>query len=537
MANKKKKYVYDDRLSTGYSFLSRRLFIRYLGGWVAIPLLPSLLPKQSQAAVLDENAFRKAFFAVARHGGHPFDADPVGVNYQQVAPGILGGSLQNANLGLYYNQDYNDVKDKITVIRGLDIMTMNSHNYATPLAGSAYVPLSDTVGGAVPYERKSVFQDSIDVILSKSKKVYSSTPQVPILRVSASGGGSDSHSIENYHNTRTLKDYNTALDLVRSNIIIENNGGNVNSGPTEMDLANERKKKIIDHALLTLNATQKKGMIGREDKVKLDQYQTLLETLRERVPASGEGGGPVITSGGEMCKNIPTNGRDQGEKMAQLIVAAFSCGVTKIAYMLLPTGSDAFHKSVHGNNLQVNRDYTTKHLKEEGLPAAGYTMKLMDQVTEANGKTMLDNSICLVTSELAGARPRHHSMNMRVLLGGSLNGKLRTGMALDYMDHRFSSVWGKVQGDTSGKMVSPGRLYNELLISIAKGFGLTESEYQRDGRKGLGTYECAQTQKFCAYISKHVNMDFGRKLADHIQKNILDKGYNKDSTLPYYYKG
>jgi hypothetical protein len=111
-------------------------------------------------------------------------------------------------------------------------------------------------------------------------------------------------------------------------------------------------------------------------------------------------------------------------------------------------------------------------------------LRAMDAIPEANGKTMLDNSLVVVTSDMStSVIGEHPGVDAPFLLAGGLGGKYRMGELIDYSDpsHLLRSVkdhdW------------YAGPPHNELLVSIARGFGLGESEW---GGGGFGRYECVR---------------------------------------------
>ncbi len=525
---KKRDRVYkSDKASTFYYSSSRRLFLRHLGGLISIPLLPSLLPRELWAQNADPNFYRKAVFMVNRHGGRWDSAEPTGIASNMIGNNILAGSLRSGKIGEIYNTDYEQVIDKITCIRGLDMATATSHSRCTALAASEH-PYKDTLKNAE--ERDSVFPDTIDVVLGQSARVYPNAPHIRVLRFSP-WGGSESHCFENGKIIFIPDNLQAIYDLVRSKIVIPDpgQGGQPSSG----DNAIARKKLAMDSALLALNNTQKKRSISSSDKISLQQYQTLLESLRGDL--GSDGGGPAPDSdilNSNTCQNISlSNGKPIHEQAAEIMVSALACGVTKLGYVLLQSE----HDYVHGVKLDDNAQKHANYLRNTSLPMGGYMMRLMDQIQESNGKTLLDNSCVLMTSDLALSIP-HNCLNMRVLVGGSLNGKLRTGQFIDYWNRAYPIRSGLTRGGSFNRdQVCGGRLYNELLVTILKSFGLTPGEYQRGGRKGFGTYEC-EDANFCRSLAGagEALPELNSYLTNQYFKN---SSYDRNSTLPYYYLG
>jgi len=84
------------------------------------------------------------------------------------------------------------------------------------------------------------------------------------------------------------------------------------------------------------------------------------------------------------------------------------------------------------------------------------------------GKTMLDRSLLLFTSEFSNA-PRHASYNTPVLLAGSANGYFNTGRYVNYNEHAATET-------TSFEYSSEWSLHN-LFTSILHAFGQDDEHF------------------------------------------------------------
>ena len=108
-------------------------------------------------------------------------------------------------------------------------------------------------------------------------------------------------------------------------------------------------------------------------------------------------------------------------------------------------------------------------------------MEAMDAIVEGNGQTMLDNSLVVVTSNMASSTVQNHAgPDAPVLLGGSLGGAFRMGEVIDYRDYDAEIARkATVAGDNSAgrDIYFGGPPTNELMISIMSEFGLGRSEW------------------------------------------------------------
>ncbi len=497
------------RLPLTYNSLTRRMFLGRLGGLaLSIPLLPSLIPQVARAAVPGD--FRRAVFLANRHGGLSLDFDAKNVNYQNIAANIRAGSLANAELGEVFPSEYNALKSKMTLLRGLDLSDAWGHVWATALAGTGQGDRNSETS-----ELRSRIPDSIDTLLSKSNKVYPNSSPLRILRL---GPYSDNtHSFENHRIQKGITDTKTLFDLVSNNIVVPDE----EQGPSAQELSQLRKKKIVDYALSSINQVRKSRDISAEDKPLLDNYADLLSQLQG---TGGAGNSPQTN--GYSCEDFSYEREAAGDaakarKMCDILVAAMACGVCKIGTMSLP----AEHYYVHRVSDTTNRKLHADYLKANVFPTGAYLMSLMDALPESNGNSMLENSCVMFTSDLASSKfDNHHGCNFPVFIGGGLNGKLRMGQSIDYQNYNHQlAEFRRYEGGHYG-----GRPYNELLVTILKSFGLQASEYSQGGQGGFGVYD---------YRNPRGNDTTANRLADYFKEVYLPNQPNRDQTLPYFYRG
>ncbi len=154
--------------------------------------------------------------------------------------------------------------------------------------------------------------------------------------------------------------------------------------------------------------------------------------------------------------------------MTDILVAALACDVTRVATMqwsdseakfMLPflKGSDGKALADHHHGYQHDRGFQPGALEIIYNWYASdflYLLQKMDAVTDANGKSMLDNSLVVWVTEIQ--KPDSHGQdNMPFVLAGKLNGKVRTGR------------WLKVSSQP----------HNNLLVSILNLFGLSNTTF------------------------------------------------------------
>jgi hypothetical protein len=155
------------------------------------------------------------------------------------------------------------------------------------------------------------------------------------------------------------------------------------------------------------------------------------------------------------------------------------CGTRVVAYHCYHGLAESYdEKTLHvwsHDEVQKHGEvlaYRYKHLAR--------LLRVMDQITDTDGHSLLDNSLVYACNELSD--PTHaktHLQNMAVLLAGSAGGKLSTGHYLDYA----------------------GRLFNSLFVTMFNAMGLTPADYQRNEVTGFGDYLGKGSEMYEAYLT------------------------------------
>jgi len=533
---KVERFIEHEQLPVVFDSLTRRMFFRNSMGFFAIPLMIGLLPKKVLAQGVDDSIFRKAVFMLNRHGGYWLDTKPSGVNYSQVANGVKAGSLNGATLGGIYSNSYNSVQNKLSVLMGLDSPGACGHTMATSLAGSYANFRSATVRDKLN-ETTSINRNSIDVLIAN--KIYANSHPLKVLRF-----GGTTHCFQNGANVGGIS-VGAAYDKIISNLgatSSSSNGGGSGGAPDDsVNYPQRRRKFLLETILSGISQTKNSSRIrDQATKTTVGDFQDLLSQIKNSIviPEPGEAPNEPAQPIGQACTSIDRPDGNGDRAKADLMVAAFKCGVTRLGYIGLPYE----HGYVHNVHQLTNRNAHKNYLRNS-LDVGGYLMSQLDNFTDANGKTMLENSCVLVSSDLASSKfDNHTGVSMRVLIGGGLNGKLRMGQAIDYEGNgtRLVRRGTNAQIAIGGGMpedVYAGRVYNELLVSILKGFGLNQSDYAHDGRSGFGHYHVSEVATSSVIHNLHLSRDETQLALNNYMKNVYLKNYNRDSTLPYYYTG
>lgn len=197
------------------------------------------------------------------------------------------------------------------------------------------------------------------------------------------------------------------------------------------------RTSILDYVRQDAKSLQNR--LGKTDRVKLDQYLTGIEDLEDKIEKA---------SSGPVCEAIPRP-NDPGDLethiaiMTQLMTLAFQCDTTRvISFMLANAGSNrsyeflgvqgGHHEISHHQDLQENFDKLTIIDKWE-VQQFTNLIAALDAVEEADGSTLLDNSLVFFSSEISDGNAHNHN-DMPILLAGTGAGAITSGRHIVYPD-------------------------------------------------------------------------------------------------------
>lgn len=210
------------------------------------------------------------------------------------------------------------------------------------------------------------------------------------------------------------------------------------------------RKSVLD--LVLEDSQNLSKILSTRDKVRMDEYLSSIRMTEERINGLAGGAGGMAPGGVACGQPIPgladsatslkaaidAKGRATSAQLEaaidanhQVIALAFQCDLTRvISYMNGSGGSaqqnlgttDDYHLAIgHANKIPEFRAVVTWEMKK-----LGELLVLLDSRKEADGSSILDNTVVFSSSEInEGARHNHD--NMPVILAGGLGGKLKLG--------------------------------------------------------------------------------------------------------------
>ena len=470
-----------------YNKLSRRYFLQGLASSLALPFLPSIMSAQrAYGAAVPPPRFIQIMNAHGQFSGDFFTSD----TQLSALPnsGIFAKPLSavSGDFSKIIGQAFNPYRNKMSVLRGLSVMTGANPNHNSTLGSCASGPIEDN-----NEQSKPLFPYSVDSVLSESAKIYPN-PVGMQRHVNFSPGteryGNFSWNKINGAIQQMPSTRNTSALLAK--FVVFNGSTNQPADPKQVRNAN-----ILQSVFADYKSVRDSSKISTGDKHRLEAYMSQIDQVQKGLQTLG----PVCTSKPIAEQEVDVDAMTRNQ--INVLVAAMACQVTRVGSIALSIPYDPFHGYVHSDGLN-QAGFAAKQVVL-GQHVA-YLMSKMDQINEGSG-TMLDNSIVYWGNEygenatsVATGDNAHSSANMPVVVAGGAAGALQMGYYIDYRQ-------------------TGGMPMNNLLVSFLNAMGLSSSDYERDGTIGFGEYN-AQASKnfgFDSYLSSSA----------------------KRSGLPFFYKG
>ena len=512
-----------------YDKIRRRLFLTGAGGaMLALPLLPSLLPRalRASAAKAQETDAPKRFVALKTYNGAPVldwypraaagyethSVDGTVVADQQLTTATgrhSNGSeyfgrwapltdLADGGLSNVFGPAMAPFLDQMNLFRGLDFMPGLNHNYGGYLGNFGL----NTNGTGGPVDGAQI-NATIDHVMARSASVYGMEPSGPrVLHVGSrtntssyapTGADPLATGVGAIQQAQAFTNPATAFGVVFGTMPADPMAG---PGPSQL---------LIDRVIEDYRRAVAGPHLSREDRLALEAHITRLTELE-----SGLGSGPAVTgcdptapadldTGGEFSVAIE-DVRRLFENLVDVVVLALACDATRIVTldvtkMVVDDGGDRFGMGDSENANSAGRDnwhFQAHQWDDNARRWLGQGMRWvadavvarllsgLQETRERDGESLLHHSMVMWSNELSF---NHLNYSMPTAMWGSAGGQLRTGRYLDYVDHERPIRFRQHDGS-----VIEGVQYNRLLVSIMQAMGLSPAEYEREAGRGFGEY-------------------------------------------------
>lgn len=450
-----------------YNPLTRRQFLVGGGAVLAVPLLPSLLPREVRAAAQSAVSAERYFVHMTTwHGvfqsqffGPLLDQAPsqtafaggVEVRNAPLKSAVVGGNVIISDILTAASGALSPrMLSRMNVINGLDFHTSVGHNRGYSLGGD----------GANP---------SIDQVLARSASFYPTRPaQGAIVRnlVSLSSTGAGTTQTE---------------QTAESNVKLFDRLFGTTTTPGEPSIV------LVDRVKEHADLVMADPACSTDCRNRLSNYLDLLSDVQSQVVGVANGSSfprPTIdTSALETAEGFYGKPEQQiacEQLWNDIVVAAFAAGISRVyvcgpnTYTFGPDSEHAWHNNyAHGLDDPERRAGFDAAVRLQFEGAMLDIANKLDQVITADGATIFDKSLIASGFELgSGGNPgHHHNRCIPVVSLGNAGGYLKTGQSLDYRDLN-SFNW------SSDPHWYSGLLYNQWMGMVLRAMGVPRSEQE-----------------------------------------------------------
>ena len=405
--------------------LSRRTLLRGLGLSVGIPLLDAMGPVGSAMAATVDASSGQGAAAPIRMAAVFFPNGVILPDWMPSGEGkdwTLGKSL--ASLEPH--------KEKLNFINGL---ALDNGRAKKDGAGDHARACSTFLTAARPVKTASNIRVGVSVDQLAAQQLVGKTklPSIELGLVDSRNAGScDSGYSCAYSSNISWRSAETpmAKETIPRMAFERLFGNGDNAGRAERDFY---RKSILD--LVANDAQRLMGQLGKTDQRKMDEYFSGVRELERRIEAT-EREDAAARPDMVIPDGRPSEFEEHAKLMFDLMVLGFQTDSTRVATMMLDNAggnraykaigvNDGHHQLSHHQN---NEESVAKLQKIDTYLAEhfAYFLAKMDSVVEANGRTLLDNSIVLYGSGLSDGN-RHRHEDLPIILAGGGGGAIETG--------------------------------------------------------------------------------------------------------------
>ena len=265
-------------------------------------------------------------------------------------------------------------------------------------------------------------------------------------------------------NTPVAKETNPRL-------VFERLFGSGNKSEQEESLARRElfSKSILDFVME--DAASLKSRMGIRDVRKLDEYLTAVREIEQRLARFENSASLEAAAGVGRPTGVPSDFGEHIRLMGDMMILAFQTDMTRVAtFMFANDGSnrsyaqigvsdghhDVSHHGKQADKLEKKKKIDTYHVEQ-----LAYILKKMASIKEANGGSLLDNTLLVYGAGISDG-DRHNHDDLPILLAGK-GGGFKTGKHYVYdqhtpMNNLFLSMLDRVGvpmdhlGDSTGKL-------------------------------------------------------------------------------------
>lgn len=437
--------------------LSRRTALKGLGAAVALPFLEAMSARAQSATSTSPK--RLVFFYV-----------PCGIDMGTFLPETTGRDWVLSPM----LTPLESIRDKVTILSGLK-------NTAAKDLGDGGGDHARGTGAFLtavhPLKSETQLQNgmSVDQVAASSLRGQTRLPSLELGCESGSGVGSCDigYSCAYSHNISWATPTVPMPKEVNPRAVFDRLFAGADAGLTAEQVAQRRRRRssILDFVREDTRALRPK--LGTGDRAKLDEYLTGIRDLEQRI----ENVQPTQCAFPERPQGADADIEAYVKQMMDLCALAMQCDLTRVASFMLGNGGSNRSYGFIGHP-GGHHEYSHHQGDPEKLQALadigrweismmGYLLEKMNSVVEADGNTILDNSLVFFSSEIEDGNSHSHD-ELPVVLAGRGGGLIDSGQHVRVENGEIGDVFMTMLKSVGVEQASFGeygtRTLDEILI-------------------------------------------------------------------------
>jgi hypothetical protein len=444
-----------------YNAMNRRMFLQGSAGMLAIPFLPSLLPR-AEAQTLPPSKYIHicSQYSLPRELSYPLYHTPTAVSWTQKDVDTKYQSLDQivklkGQISDTMDSSWNPYAKKMNIIT-------NSHAYISSVLHTSSIYSTCSNGNGDHVGPLPGYFYSVDDLIERS--IYKSgSVAIPTLRINLNmdnAGYTDTVCYTtNSSGVESKLTMLTSLQQIKQKIT-----SNV-SGTTTQTGVNRRA--LVDSVLQDYKRMQNHRRISSEDKSRLGNAMELWNQFLSRTPAQTVGSCNTPSSLDTSDRSFTTIHRAG----IDAIVIALACGLTRnVMFTLLQGGASSPNgETLHGWSHDPRDDFGKVpdiEFQNSVRWRGQLVTYLLSQLEQAG---LYDSTLVAWAHEYSSWG--HEMFGHMLVQAGGANGRLELGNHID----------------------AGGAPINRFHITNMQAMGLTTAEIERNGKPGFGEYANTST--------------------------------------------
>jgi len=427
--------------------MSRRRFLRGVGACVALPALPSLLPRWARAAESALGVSAAAQVAASVPQRMAFVTLPNGMNLDKWWPKGDGKNFQLAPT----MEPLAGVKDQIQVISGLDHINATAGNDGAGDHARANASLLTGCRAKKTAGSDIHLGPSVDQVAAQHVGHLSRFPSLELTcdTERASGDCDSGYACAYQYNVSWRSATQPMAAEVNPRRVFERLFGTGSAEERKKNLAmrQQTNRSILD--FIRDDARSLDSELSGEDRHKFDEYLTSLRDIEQRI-LKFEQVAKLPKKDLVSPKGVPDPFGERMRVMFDMIVLAFQTDSTRIATLMI--AHDGNNRSYPEIEITQGHHELSHHqgradnlaklaqIDKFHMQAFGQFLEKLAASKDADGSSILHNSMIVYASGNADGNAHSHT-NLPVVLAGVGGGKLHPGKFLKVPSMPMSNMY------------------------------------------------------------------------------------------------